>query len=257
MRRKYLNSIVLLTIVFTMLASTLTPIFAQSDEETRAIELVSAVEDVSAFLATYPDWEGHAYQQDETVWYVDFFDVTGEEWIGYGIVDLATEEVRESFVPAPLPADEYATLLPLVELVALEDPEVLGLLKDPVLWDIYTDYNRYDQVWDVYCTRGVTQWLVRVYAEDENSVYISEIVNPNVLTEEEALSNARSSAVSLAYEGEGIDVALEGHDNWTTYAENQGGPVWSVAFVVEDEELYYALVNIESWEILEFSVRGS
>ena len=79
--------------------------------------------------------------------------------------------------------------------------------------------------------------------------YIEEVRNERVLGEEEAFEHSRDKAIRLAYEEVGD--ALEGRDDWHTYAEHQGGTQWSVAFVTDETERFYALVDVENEQVLE------
>jgi hypothetical protein len=227
----------------------------ESTPEDRAIKWVSQTGEFAEWLAQYPNWVGYAYQSEGVIYYVEFYNEAQDEWLGYAVVNIETGEISDSFIPRPLAPDVYAEQQERVQRLVLEDPEVLAVLVDPFLWQMYSDYNRYEQTWDIYFGRGTRAWLVRVTLDDYG-YSIVEIIDPNQLSEEEALDAARNEAIMLAYTGDGIDRALEGYDNWYTYAENIGGAVWSVEFAADGRELFYALVNIETDEVLETEVGG-
>jgi hypothetical protein len=224
-------------------------VHAQATEQDM-INIVADSEEFADWLAQYPNWVGHAYGPDNGVWYVEFYDETEEEWLGYANVNEETGEFQDFFAPRPLPADQYQAELEKVQPLVLADPEILGRLVDPVLWDVETDFNRYEAQWEVRFYRGIEAMIARVRV-DGDYITISEIFDPNELEEEEALEEARNEAISLAYGGEGIDAALDGHDNWETYTENQAGSIWSVTFAADDEALYFALIDVSSDAILE------
>jgi hypothetical protein len=48
-----------------------------------------------------------------------------------------------------------------------------------------------------------------------------------------------------------VDAALNGHDDWTTYAEPQGDAVWGVSFVAGDARLIFVLVDVTREQVLD------
>lgn len=253
-RIKYMSLALLLLI--STLASV--AVRAQDDEALKQhlIEVVAGSEMFTDWLTTYPDYIANASGPDDNnVWYVEFYnDDSYSEWIGYANIDADDDEIQDSFAPKPLPADVYQEQLPRVNAFALADPEVLARLNgNPDLWDMYSDWNRWEAKWDVVFYRGIDAVLVRMMV-DENNIYLEDILDPNQLSEEEALNDARNTAINLAYGGEGVGQALDGHDNWTTYAEQQDENQWSVTFAENDTELAFVLVDVSSEEILDVHI---
>jgi hypothetical protein len=254
-RIKYL-SLVLFLLISTMTAAAAR---AQDDEALKQhlIEVVAQSEIFADWLTGYPDYIANASGPDDNnVWYVEFYnDDSYSEWLGYANIDADTDEIQDSFAPRPLPADVYQEQLPRVNASALADPEVLARLNgNPDLWDIYTDWNRWEAKWDVVFYRGIEAVLVRLSIDENDNIYLENILDPNQLSAEEALDNARNTAINLAYSGDGVGQALEGHDDWTTYAEQQGDNQWSITFAANDEQLAYVLVDVSSDEILDVQV---
>lgn len=250
--RKSLYGISVLALLLALLSLTVSTA-AQDEVEQSLIVIASQSEEFAGWLAEYEGWQGYAYPPEEgTVWYVEFYDAAGEEWLGYANVDVETGEIQDLFVPRPLPAEEYAAGKERILDLVFADPEVQVWLIDPLLWDPYVDFNRFEQVWEVHLYRGNDGILIKA-SLDEYSLYINEIIDENHLSEEQALQDARDQAISLAYSGAGIDQALAGYDDWRTYVENLGGPRWSVTFVANEQELFYALVDIASGKVLETS----
>lgn len=231
---------------------------AQSEEETEQalIQIVVASDTFVDWLAGYPDWIGHAYKGDDGAnnWYVEFYDSSETEWLGYATINADDGEIYEAFAPVPLPTDVYQEQQPRIQALVLDDPEVMTRLGDFAAWDAYTDYNRYEQLWDVYLVRGIDSILVKALLDENDNFSIDSIVDPNELSEEQTEQAARDKAIGLAYSGEGLDQALDGHDDWITYVENQGGPRWSVAFEADGQQLFYALVDIATDKVLETNV---
>ena len=251
-----LLALLLLTMVFASFA-----VYAQDDEELKQhlIEVVAQSDIFADWLTGYPDYIANASGPDDNgIWYVEFYnDDSYSEWIGYANIDADTDEIQDSFAPKPLPADVYQEQLPRVNEFALADPEVLARLNgNPDLWQVYTDWNRWEAKWDVVFYRGVEGVLVRLTIDENDNIYLESILDPNQLSEEEALDEARNTAINLAYSGDGVGQALDGHDGWTTYAEQQGDNQWSVTFAENDTELAFVLVDVEREEILDVQVGG-
>jgi len=231
------------------------PVLAQDEDPNRA-KVIFAVEHTDEFaewLAAWPDYIPEAWGPDENgVWYVEFYDAAHEEWLGYANINGETYEILDSFAPTPLPTDVFQEQMPRVLTVVAHDAEVLAWLDNlPELWEVYADWNRWDQQWEVYYVRGIEQVTAYVVFDEEGGVQITDVVDPTALDDEEALAEARNSAINLAYQSPGIDEALSGHDNWTTYAQQQGGEdVWGVAFVDGDTPLFFALVDLAAGEVL-------
>jgi hypothetical protein len=249
----------LLGLIALLTLTGVSSMYAQDDEEARKqalVQIVASTPEFSEWLDGYANWQGAAYPpEDGTVWYVEFYNESGDEWLGYANVEANTGEIQDSFIPKPLPTDVYQAQLEKVQKLVLDDPEVLARLGDPVLWDMYPDYNRWEAVWDVYFYRGVDALLVKAAIEDAY-FSISQISDPNELNEDQQVEDARNQAISLAYSAEGVDGALDGHDDWKTYAEPQGGSRWSVSFAAGEQELFYALVDIQSGAILAAEAGG-
>lgn len=228
-----------------------TPVSAQTEEETQdaLVQIVASSDTFADWLAQY-DWRPNVYQSDtEGVWVVEFYNNDDDDWLGYATINAETGEIYDAFAPKPLDTDVYQQQMEKVQKLILEDPEVQARIGDPALWDAYTDYNRYEAKWEMYFYRGTEAVLVKATIDD---VYfdIEDIIDPNQLSEEEAQNEARNQAINLAYTADGVDAALDGHDDWHTYVEPQGGSRWSVTFAADDQELFYALVDIESNNVL-------
>jgi hypothetical protein len=254
MNRSKWITILLTVFILTMSLGTL-PVYAQSQEETEqaVIQIIADSEMFADWLAQFPGWVGHGYPADDgsTGWWVEFYNEDETEWLGYASIDAATGIIYESFAPKPLPSDIFQEQQPRIEEFVLEDGEVQGRLGNPDLWGFATDYNRWEAAWDVYFYRGVEAVLVRATIDENDNLYIDEILDPNELSEEQAEQNARDQAINLAYSAEGIDSALDGFDNWRTYVEHQGGTRWSVTFAADDQELFFALVDVTTDQVLE------
>jgi hypothetical protein len=227
--------------------------FAQDDEISQAlVQVVALSETFADWLPNYEGWYGNAWETEYPgVYYVEFYNGDGSEWLGYATINRATGEIYESFAPKPLSPDMYQHQLELIETLVLDDSEVAAVLGDARLWDRYTDYNRWEQVWEVRFYRGLDAILVRAALDENDFFWLDSIADENELTEDQAIQDARDRAVSLAYDADGVDRALTGYDNWTTIVQHIRGSQWSVSFVVPERELFYALVDLATARVVE------
>lgn len=225
---------------------------AQSDDDGQAaLDLLLTQAEVRTFLDARPGWRADTYQEDDTstVWHVDLYTVD-DEWTGYGVVDLGSGAILEWFVPRELSPEEYQAGQARIEFFIAHDPEFAARLGTPELWYHEVYFEVWEQAWFAYFTYGIDTFVAKFWA-DENDVYLDDFYDPNVLdalAQEEA---DRNRAVELAWQADTIDQALAGVDNWRTYVEHQGDARYSVEFVTPDGELFYALVDIATGEVLE------
>lgn len=240
-------------IVLLILALLLALPAAAQDDAQRAIDAVAALPDFAAWLDQYPGWFGEANDDDgDGVWYVEFYAVEWSEWLGYANLDTATGVIVDSFLPLPLSAEEFQRgqerVVPLVD----GDPEVSAMLGDPIRWDRFVDFNRWERKWEVTYYRGIEAIQVIVTLDEaSNEFSIDEIRDPNALEELERREAWRDEAISLAYSGDGAGEALNPYDDWTTYTENLRPGIWTVSFVAGGAELYFALVDVDTDQVLE------
>jgi hypothetical protein len=243
----------LICLTLLLIALSIVPTLAQDDDADRAVEIVAKTPEFYAWLEQYPGSFGQASDDDgDGIWYVEFYAEDWNEWLGYADVNLATGEIVESFIPLPLTAEEFQRgqdrIVPLVQ----QDAEISAMLGDPILWNMYVDFNRYDRVWEVNFYRGIQALQVIVTLnEDEDYFSIEEIRDPNALEADEQREAWRDEAINLAYSGDGAGEAIDGYDDWTTYAENLRPGVWSVAFVAGGQELYFAVVDVNNDTVIE------
>lgn len=228
----------------------------------RAIEILSAHEEVAQHLDAYPGWSADAWQNedDPALWNVNLVVLsveTGEQedWLGEGKVNLETGEIVEYYVPRELTPDEFQTGLQKVEALVASDPEVQAVLGNPGFWEHTTYYERWGQHWETSFWYGLDSIVVRTSFNDDGVPSIEQIYDPNEMDEAEADLQRRNQAIELAYESDGIDLALDNVDNWRTYVEDQSDDDnvsrFSVEFVSDGEMLFYALVDIDAWTIIE------
>jgi hypothetical protein len=222
-------------------------------QERQAVALVSVYPVIADFIASYPGWTASAYADDEAaqLWHVDFAAADGE-WLGYGHVNLQSGEIYDVFVPRDLTPEEFQAGQEKIEHFLLNNPEVMALLGDVSLWDHNVWYNRWDANWQAWYGYGLDEWTINLSIDAESgNVWMDDYYDPAVLEEDEQVAWNRDQAVELAYQAEGLEAALNGHDEWHTYASDQGDGLWTVEFATDGELLFSALVDIVNWQVVE------
>ena len=237
-------ALLLLATLFSLMA-----VQAQDDEaiKQKVIQIAADSDMFKDWLASHPNYRSNASGPDNNgIWYVEFKTEADDEWLGYANVNANTGEIQDAFAPKPLSTEVYQEQLPEVTAFALADAEVLARLNNnPKLWQMYPDWNRWDATWDVSFMRGIDGIVVKLKFGDDQKLHIDKIVDPNELSADEKVDKARDDAISLAYGADGVGDALNGHDNWSTYVEQQGNNRWSVSFVDGDTPLTTVIVDVK------------
>lgn len=230
-----------------------TPPSQSENDKDLAIAKVAAASEIAPVLANHPSWVADAYPDDEAerIWHVDFYDKPDGEHLGYGHIKLNSDELFDIKMPRDLSPAELQTGIATIDAYLPYDAEVQARLGNPALWYHDVSYDRWEESWKAYYSRGLEEMVITLYIDDNNDVYLDSIIDPSVLNEEEATEERRNRAITLAYSAEGIDEALAGVDNWRTYVEDQGDGQYTVAFSTTDRPLYRVHVNIDQARIIE------
>lgn len=230
-----------------------TPPSQPETDKALAIAKVAAAPEIAPVLANHPSWVADAYPDDEAerIWHVDFYDKPDGEHLGYGHINLNSDELFDIKMPRDLSPAELQAGIATIDAYLPYDAEVQARLGNPKLWYHDVSYNRWEESWQAYYSRGLEEIVITLYIDDDNDVYLDSIVDPTVLSEEEAMEERRNRAINLAYSAEGIDEALTGVDNWRTYVEDHGGGQYTVAFSTIAGPLYRVHVNIDQERIIE------
>ncbi len=225
--------------------------FALESGAQEAILRVVYDEALTEFLDQYPNWSANAYADNETQWHVDFYD--GEDWVGNAHIDFSTDQLFEVYLVKDLSPEAYALGKEKLEQLISSDAEILAIIGDLKSWNYDISYNKWESRWQAWFDRNIETVAINFDEYDER-FYVGEIYDPYAFTAEEQEELERNKAIELAYSAEGIDEALNGVENWHTYAEPLGENLWGVEFGGE-ERYFYAVVNIDSEEITETSTR--
>lgn len=247
-----------LLLLVTLLSLTAIQVHAQADEATKqkVIQIAADSDMFKDWLSSHANYQSDAYGPDDNnVWYVEFKDELGNEWLGYANVNATTSEIQDSFAPKPLPPDVYQEQLPDITAFALADEEVLARLNyNPKLWQMNPDWNRWDATWDVTFAHGIDAIVVKLKFDENQHIIMDKIADPNELDADKQAEKTHNDAINLAYGADGVWAALDGHDNWKTYVEHQGDNRWSVSFVDGDTNLSTVIVDVKTGKVLKIKV---
>lgn len=214
------------------------------------IQVASQDETFLGYLDTYEEWYADAWDTGEGIWEIHFNNGAEEEWLGYAIVDATQGTVLEAFAARPASPADIAAVSPLIDTYLRDDDEVRVIMgNNPDAWSFWIDFNRYEQHWEVYLERGLETW-VAVFSYENGDLTLQELYNYDELNEQQAVQYSRDTAISLAFQAEGIETLWE-YDYWTTYVSQQGSTTWAVEFVANSHVIFYVLVDVDNRLILE------
>ncbi|MEM7348349.1 MAG: hypothetical protein AAF485_29315 [Chloroflexota bacterium] len=219
-------------------------------EEAEAIQIAVAHPEIAAQLQTNPDWMAEAFPEEDGLWVVEFFSEAEDIELGFVLVSLNTREVVDFFIAEQLDPDALAAGQERVEALVFNDSEVIARLGDPLGWEREIEYDPFEKAWVVWFIKGREELHVLVF-EEEGDYFIDQVVDPTAFTEVEQQINARNTAIELAFEADGVDQALQNTDDWYAYVEPQSNNQWSVAFVSNGQELFFAVVDLETDEVVQ------
>lgn len=219
----------------------------------QALEILVQEKAIAMLLAGRDEWHVEMwFNEEEMLFEIDLFD-TDWEWISWGAVSLLENAVVEVYTPQPLTAEEYQVQQTQAQTVVLANPEVLAILGDPAEWEQDAWYNEWEASWDVVFYKALDEINVRVDTYD-GEMAVSSIENLALLTEEQQVIDNQNQAIELAWGAEGVDEAIYNTDaEWQTVVTHIDGSQYGVSFVTTDHELFFALVDIESDEVVESS----
>ena len=224
---------------------------ALTPEDREIIRKVAQEDQIAKVLALVPVWTAEVYQDEENseTYYLDFY--ARDEWIGWAGIDTTSNEIDYDMV-AFLPEEEIAAMLPVIEKVALADPEVQALMGDAEAGDWYTetDYDPYEGIYFFYFERGLESWRADFYIENGRPI-VDSINDPAALEAEQKIQWERDQAVEIAWEIPDVWERVADVDDWQTYVAPQGENRYAVTFATTDRELFYALVDIDTREVIE------
>lgn len=225
----------------------------ESDDERRALEILVKEKAIALLLADYDSWHVEMwFNEEEQRMEIDLFDDEWN-WLSWGAISLDENAVLEMYAPQPLTAEEYQTQQVQAESIVLDNGEVLAILGDPTKWERYAWYDEWEGAWEVAFYHGIDEYVVTVDNYDGEMV-VGAIRNLVLLEEEQQVADNQNRAIELAWQAEGIDQELFGGDEemeWQTFVTHLENSQYGVSFATADGELFFALVDIDSQQVLE------
>jgi hypothetical protein len=226
--------------------------FAQEVTEQDAIDLALTIPEVSALLEgrDESEWYMRAYNTENKygVWRVNFYNAEDED---KGFADVNPETGQVFVYECYFEMTDALRLAgeDIVKEAVINAPEVQELLEDPASYDMYVDYDTYNDWWGVYV------------ADDEDSLWItlrfegntvSSFDNPEILeiyfseveSYDEWYSMKSQEVIAIAFANPEVGLATADQQGWTTETEHIGGSMWMVWFKLGDEVLAEVSVDV-------------
>jgi hypothetical protein len=260
--KKYL--IPLLMIAFTLagvFGARSASIAQEQYTEQDAIALAAESDAFAIGLEAHEGWTAAAYNTRNAynIWRVQFWNANGED---LGWADVSPERGRvyswESYTGASEGQKAQAT--PILQDFIAHEPQILELIDSPEQYDIYVDYDSWGGFWGVYIARGADSIYAVVDFEDD-----FEFTNPRlvriyfeVMSYDEWVAANEDLATSKAFEQAEIAAAVNGVEGWESYVERveSAENLWKVSFMLGDQTLAQATVDLDASAIVEYQVEG-
>ncbi|HRF96398.1 MAG TPA: hypothetical protein PLZ51_14430, partial [Aggregatilineales bacterium] len=215
------------------------------------VDMLQLVTDVAG------GWEAVTFNTKNAygIWRVYFSTYEGDQ-IGWADLNPQNGKIYswDVYIPATDAQKEIAT--PIIKDFLNTQPQILELLENPAQYDMYIDYDGWNNHWGVYI--GAGEYALWVTVEFENGTSPDKLDNPRLtgvffpdLPEyEEWFENTKASVVNIAFANPDVGVALRGQ-TWTTNVERLEGDFWQVKFFVNETLVVTATVDLVAETVTE------
>lgn len=224
----------------------------QNDElSAEAIDIIkqaAQLPELKNALTAFTDWNADA-DFDGEMWWLEFY--TESDWIGWAGYDPATNRISESEVMQFFTEEEIDAVRPKFLAAALADPEMQALVPDPENWWQEINHNPYENYWYASFYQEVEAWMAIMYIDENDQIYVDSIIDPEAFEAEQLERVNRDTAIEIAYEADALWESLANVDDYKTLVTPQSSTQYAVSFVTDNQELFYALIDIKARAILE------
>jgi len=255
----------LFVLAAAIFAPTLNQVTAQDTYTAQdAIDVAAAHEAFADVLVDRPGWSARAFDTFNVygIWHVQFWEENGED-MGWADVSPARERVYLYETHYEATTEQVnAVQEPIREFLSSNDEiqDLLGELNEEDY--LYIEYDGDNRWWGVYIDRSVDSIYAVVQFEDKNP---SALDNPSllfigfndVLSYEDWEAGSKAQAIAIAFAQPEIAAATRLHPDWTATAElvdPETGAIWIVNFMIGDQPLAQATVDLPNETIIAYTV---
>ncbi len=226
------------------------------------IAIVAAHPAFATGLENSRDWTARAYNTRNRygIWRVEFRNADGDD-LGWAELNPYNERFYSHEAYFGATEAQVTAAEPILREFISTQPDIVELMEDPSVYDMYVDYDGYNDWWGVYIDRAADSLYVVVrFAENnpdslENPQLVT-IYFENILSYDEWYTASSQEAIAIAFQQSEIAAALRGSENWTTTTTTEDSIVWNVVFLVDAVPVAEATVNLDDKSVVEFSVGG-
>ncbi len=228
----------------------------QDFTEQAAIELALGVADFNDTTSGRDDWYAKAYdtQNEFGIWRVQFYNSDDED-MGFADVNLEKNVVYVYECYFGASDEQLEAAQPVLEEYIRNNEQMLDLLDDVGEKPMYIDYDGYNDWWGVYIENGENSLYVTVrFAEwTPKSLDEPQLLNfsfSNVLSYDDWYGATSQQAVVVAFADSRVGNALAGKEGWTTNVTHVKDSVWEVEFLIDDEVVTSATINLQDESVV-------
>jgi hypothetical protein len=227
-------------------------------------EVINIVATSSQFSSALADVEAHVGSWNAVtfntknaygIWRVYFSTPEGDE-VGWADLNPQNGKIYswDLYIPATDAQKEVA--MPIIKDFLNGEPAILELLDNPAQYEMYIDYDGWNNHWGVYI--GAGEYALWVTVQFDGGALPNVLENPELTgvyfpdlpDYDQWLQDTQAQAVNIAFANADIGAALRGN-TWTTQSERIEGDIWSVAFFVDDTLVVTATVDLISKAVIE------
>jgi len=260
MRMQTYLSALFVVLIATLLAAMPMQIHAQEAyTEDDAIALAASHPIFAQGLALREGWTAAAYDTGNRygIWHVTFWDADGEE-LGWADVSPSAGVVYSWEGYFDLADSQYDEVQAPIRAALATDARIVALIGDIEDYDIYVDYQGWDESWGVWIEDGPDSlWVELVSTNGEpmsvESLAVSQIYFPYVLSYEDWNSGIASQAIAIAFASADVADALR-DATWRAEASDNEDGTWQVYFWMENGAYVEATVDITTGSLIRVSV---
>lgn len=219
-----------------------------------APQFATALENVEAYTG---GWEAVTFNTKNAygIWRVYFSSANGDD-VGWADINPQNGKIYSWDVYIGATDEQKEVAMPILKDYLSNNPDILELLDNPAQYEMYVDYDGWNDYWGVYIGAAEYALWVTVQFDEGYSPYnlenpqLTGVYFPDLPDYDQWLQDTQAKAVNIAFANADIGAALRGN-TWTTQSERVEGDIWSIAFFVDENLVVTATVDLISETVIE------
>ncbi len=234
-------------------------IVAAQNLNQKAITLASEHPALSLILSSNKGWTAKAYDTRNAygVWRVQFWNAEGEVIASMDLNPNNAKIYNWNYLKGVNELEKQQAEAAILAYLAT-NTEITDLLGDIDLYDMRIAYRNHN-IWSARINRGVDS--VEIFLESAN-VRMRSMDNlrligfnfPGIVSFEEWQSANEANIIATAFGEAEIAAKLRGIENWTTEVSPKTDEIWTVKFLLGENLIATANVDIYNLTTLDYSI---